>query len=327
MSTKPVFFSRSQICDQAWDNHITQSRQCVVYALSWYLDIVCEQWEALVWYSATGSFIAMPLPIKSRFGKRILYQPLFCQYLGIFSNQDLTADQTVEIFQALANRYDYISSYSFNPENTANLDCNRCYAGDFVWETRTTHWLDLQMAYPKILKGYTNDRKINLQRGAPTGWEFAHSNDFGPLIGLFTENHAAGIGRIHRNAFQILSRLGRCCGQRGIGTLTYAASGGRIHAGIWLVRYNGRTIYLFNAADQTGRKGNARAVMLNAYFEGNAGTDLIFDFESPQKKSIAKYYKDFGATAVPFLCMHRNVLPFAFRQIQQFRKWLLIRTS
>ncbi|SDE54727.1 Acetyltransferase (GNAT) domain-containing protein [Dyadobacter soli] len=326
MLLKPILLTRAQIDAQTWDNQIHQSQQCVIYALSWYLDIVCEQWEALVWPSASDFSMVMPLPVRRKFGSRVLYQPLFCQYLGIFSKNNISTEQCGAFMEALAGRFAYVSCYSLNPENFTAIHSIGHRLSGFKWEVFQTHWLDLQRPYRALLAGYSKDRKLNLKRGARMHWKITRSEDLEPLIALFEENHARCIGRIKANAYPTLRRLGEKCIQNGNGRLMYARTGAYVHAGIMLVHYRGRTIYLFNAADDAGRKGNARAVMLDRYFQANAGSESVFDFESPSKQSIAGYYSVFGAVAMPVYSIRRNALPFPLRQIQQFRKWLLIKT-
>jgi len=301
MPAKPVLLSRGQIDAHACDKHIHHGPQCVIYALSWYLDIVCGQWEALVWPSAADFSIVMPLPVRRKCGVCVLYQPLFCQYLGIFSKDDISADHCEAFLKALAGRCTYISSYSFNPQNHSILQSARHHLNGFKWEENQTHWLDLQQPYQGLRRRYSKDRKLNLKAGLKMRWEIVRSDDLGPLIALFAENHAPQIGRISAGAYQALEKLCRKCIQTGCGSLTYARLDSHVRAGMMLTRYGGRTIYLFNAVDQVGRKGNARVVMLDAYFRENAGLPSVFDFESPSKASIAGYYAGFGAVAVPFI--------------------------
>lgn len=327
MLPKPILLSRDQISDLTWDNHIHDSQQCVIYALSWYLDIVCEKWEALVWPAAADFSIAMPLPVTRKFGKRVLDQPLFCQYLGIFSKRELTEAQCKAFVQAVAEHFSYISNYAFNPDNFAPFAGLPHCLEMFDYEVFQTHWLDLGRRYEELYGGYSRDRKVNLKKGLSANWEVVESDDFAALIRLFMENHAERIGKIKAGAYQMLEQLGESCLDHAAGRLLYARTGSRVHAGMLLAHYRRRTIYLFNAADNLGRKGNARMVMLDAWFRENADAKSLFDFESPQIGSIARYYASFGATAKPFYCIMRNALPFPFRQIQQLRKWLLIRTS
>jgi hypothetical protein len=131
--------------------------------------------------------------------------------------------------------------------------------------------LDLQQSYQGLHRRYSKDRKLNLKAGLKMRWEIAGSDDLGPLIALFAENHAPQIGRIGAGAYQTLEKLCRKCIQTGCGSLTYARSASHVRAGMMLTCYGGQTIYLFNAAEQVGRKGNARVVMLDAYFRENVG--------------------------------------------------------
>lgn len=325
MICKPTLVSRQLISDEIWDDHISRSQQCVIYALSWYLDIVCEEWEALVWRDGDNFDAVMPLPITRKFGKKVLSQPLFCQYLGIFSTEALTPSHFNACFHALARHFPYISAYSFNPENFRLMDATVASAG-IAFEIQETHWLDLGKSYEAIFTGYSKDRKTNVRKGHVTRWQIADADDIGPLIELFASNHAAGIGTIRRNAYGVLNELVRCCLSRGDASLTYARTNARIHAGICIVRYGGRAVYLFNAADSAGRRGNARTVMLDAYFRRNSGDRLIFDFETPRKTSIAAHYESYGSTAMPFYQIGLNALPFPLRQIQRCRKWVLTKT-
>jgi len=324
MLPKPILLSRSQIDARSWDKHIHHSRQCVIYALSWYLDIVCKDWQALVWPSAADMRIVMPLPVQRKFGQRVLYQPLFCQYLGVFSKDELTAEQCQPFFQALKSHFPYISSYAFNPENFRVL--KTLLPDGFEVQVLQTHWLYLQRPYSELYRVYSKDRKANLKKSGRAAWNLVQSCDFEPLIRLFEENHAPGIGRIEKSAYEALKRLGAACIQNACGYLFYAYAGARQCAGVMLARYRGRAIYLFNAADGAGRKGHARAAILDRYFQCNAGREQVFDFESPQKESIARYYAGFGAVATPFYCIRRNALPSPFRQIQAARRWLLFKT-
>lgn len=298
----------------------------MIYALSWYLDIVCEQWKALVWPSANDFSIVMPLPVRRKFGRPVLYQPLFCQYLGIFSRDEPATSEYEPFLRAVAQYFPYISNYAFNPDNLPAIH-DADLSEYFGYEVFQTHWLDLRQPYAELYAGYSADRKLNLKRGLNANWEIIESDDFETLIKLFNENHAGRIGKIKSDAYRILEKLGKCCVSRGFGKIFYAREGLDTHAGVLLVHCHGRTIYLFNAANHAGRKGNARLAILDAWFRSFAGIGTVFDFESPQNEAVARYYGGFGTVAMPFCCIKRNALPFPFRQIQNLRKWLLVRTS
>src|ERR1035437_1443662 len=101
-----------------WDNCIDRSPNGSICVYSWFLDILCPQWSALV----MGDYaLVMPLPIRSKFGFYALLQPLFIQQLGVFGTETI---QPEIIQQFIDNIPSYIRlvDYHFNhlnpfPEN------------------------------------------------------------------------------------------------------------------------------------------------------------------------------------------------------------------
>ena len=76
-----------------WDRCIQNSINSNFYAKSWYLNIICENWDALILndYEAV-----MPIPYKKKLGIKYIYQPFFCQQLGLFSkNINLRVDRFI----------------------------------------------------------------------------------------------------------------------------------------------------------------------------------------------------------------------------------------
>jgi hypothetical protein len=321
---EPSLLRRTQIDIDCWDDLISRSPQSVIYAHSFYLDIVCQDWQALVW-PGTGPYeIAMPVPVRRKFGCTVVYQPLFCQFLGMFSARQLTATQAEAFVKAISANFSYISSYCFNPENTAVLAPFLCNYRQIEPALLTTEWLDLNRGYECIHTHFSEDRKLNVRKSHNQCWNIISFNNIHPVISLFAANHAHTIpGGVSNNAYCLLEKLFEVLCKKGFTDLRYAHREGVLHAGVLFVRYAGRVIYLFNAADETGRLDNARTFLLDQYFRQNAESNLVFDFEAPEKESVLKFYKSFGGKSVPFFRISQNRLPFPFRQICRLRKiWL-----
>ncbi|WP_439556428.1 GNAT family N-acetyltransferase [Dyadobacter sp.] len=317
----PVLLTRTQIDDAAWNALVQDSPQCVIYAFTYYLDIVCIDWKALVCSDGLGYKIIMPLPIRKSFGFEILYQPIFCQYLGIFSREPLTSEQAEVFLKAVSREYSYISAYHFNPENEPLLRGLMDLFPEFCMHSNTTHWLNLNQTYSQLTATFKKDRKKSLRKAWEAQWKLVPSTNIHPLIYLFVSNHSQKIpGGVNLNAFNVLESLYHALNMRAQAELWYAAKEGKIHAGILLVRSGARVIYLFNAADEIGRREHARTFLLDQYFREFCPGDQVFDFESPEVDSVASFYKSFGSKAVPFPAIRKNKLPFPFRQIQEWRR-------
>ncbi|MCF2518246.1 GNAT family N-acetyltransferase [Dyadobacter sp. CY351] len=332
----PLLIERAQICDATWNEHIRESLQCVIYAQTYYLDTVCESWKALVWPNIQHPDIVMPIPIRRKWGFQVVYQPIFCQYLGLFSLKPLSGLQLESFLRVVSKEFSYIAAYQFSPENSIRLSALAHTFPDFNFSQKHTHWLHLKGDVQQLDAGYSKDRKRNLVRSKGYNWEVQRSADIQPLIKLFKENQTARIpGGIDPDAFNRLEALFNVLQARQQAELYYGLSSedihaghlhagyphaGHPHAGILIVKFGGRAIYLFNAADQKGRKDNARTFMLDHYFRSIQDETLIFDFESPEVGSIAQFYLSFGSFPVSFYAIRRNELWFPLKQFQEWRK-------
>ncbi|WP_165933455.1 GNAT family N-acetyltransferase [Arundinibacter roseus] len=322
--TEPILLKRQEINDHAWNSLLTKSVYQSPYAYTGYLDCVSPNWQALVWPSTTQYKIILPLPIKKKWGITVIQQPLFCQFLGFFSEKDLEVEQVLSFLKVLHRHFRYISLYAFHPLQT-NLLATILPSYPFTQVGLfSTHWLSLNQSYDDIYQNYKPDRRKNLTRAVRWDWHSEVSEDIEPLIALFEQNHAEKLpSGVHPEAYHILRTLSEYLLSNGIGRLLYVRKNGEVCAGILLIETATCGIYIFNAADNSGRKGNARSYLLNEYFKEKENLNLIFDFETPEIENIANFYESFGAKKMEYLTLKKNNLPFPFRQIQELRKWII----
>ena len=323
------FLSRSEIDTVAWDACVAGSAQRVVYGYSWYLDAVLPQpgwkWVGVVDVGETGAYRAvMPVPLRRKFVAGVAYdwvvhQPLFCQFLDVFS-PDETCDPTL-FLRAVQQRYRYGSVLCLRPYPNSSL-------GFDVVRQRTTHVLDLSAGYEIIRRNYTRDRQVNLRRAERYGWTIIDATDPLPLLTLFRDYHADGIdGGVGDWAYDILRQLIHELQARKLVIIRYALSDGRVEAGALFVREGNRIVYLFNAASETSRRGNARTLLIDRIIQENAGRDstdkpILFDFESPHKASIVDFYRSFGATETVFREVRWNRLMLVERAAKAVVTWI-----
>src|ERR1700692_3437990 len=76
------YLKHNAIDKRRWDEAIDRAFNGMIYAKSWYLDIVSPQWDALV---SDDYRAVMPLTWRRKFGVYYLYQPFFTQQLGVFT--------------------------------------------------------------------------------------------------------------------------------------------------------------------------------------------------------------------------------------------------
>src|ERR1043166_572384 len=78
------YLEHSAIDKPKWDRCIESSANGMIYASSWYLDLVSPGWNALVEHDYQSVF---PLTRRKKFGFHYLCQPPFTQQLGLFGRE------------------------------------------------------------------------------------------------------------------------------------------------------------------------------------------------------------------------------------------------
>ncbi|MBO0939497.1 GNAT family N-acetyltransferase [Fibrella sp. HMF5335] len=332
------FLTRQQINDAAWNRCIDGAHNALVYGHTWYLDAVTHapgwRWVGLVVeHELSDNYAAvLPVPLRKRWGRWVIYQPLFCQFLAIFSPQAL--DPT-PFLAALGKRYRYASSL-----NLLLTEPVPTLPGWINQRALVTHVLPLTdalslpphqpRAYTHLHARYTPDRQMNLRRAAKrTGevadWQVIDSENIEPLLDLFRKNHAESIG-VGEWAYELFRGVFAELQQRGLITLRYTCVAGKPVAGAIFVQANGRVIYLFNAANHEGRRLNARTILLDEAvaraIKKATGQPLLFDFESPEKPGVVSFYESFGALPQAYIVLNWNRLTWLERRIQQLLSWL-----
>lgn len=321
--------TRSDLDATAWDACVAGAHNALIYGHTWYLDAVTNasgwQWEGLVEANVAGGYVAvLPVPLRRRWGRWVVYQPLFCQFLALFSEKPIDA---APFIKAVYDRYRYGSRWQLLLDPMPNLP------PQVRWQVMHTHVLPLVEMGSKrdaiswrdgIPHSYTADRRMNLRRATRRvadvpDWQLTESTDVEPLLTLFRENHADQIG-VGEWSYNLFRATFRAVQERGLGTLQYAWAGGSIVAGALFVAHHKRIIYLFNAANAEGRRLNARSILMdNQIREGTEKAAMaphLLDFESPDKPGVVAFYESFGATPQPYVSLSWNRLTWVEKLVQ-----------
>ncbi|UOR07281.1 GNAT family N-acetyltransferase [Hymenobacter aerilatus] len=308
-----------------WDALLEQAPNGLIYALSWYLDIVSPGWEALV-KEEQGRYVAvMPLPVRRKFGFRYLQQPLFAQQLGVFSLEVPTTEDWEVIGRLLRQLFRVVTRYSFNAANTDVL------AGNGVGvpvEAFTTYYLSLQPPYPQLLAGYKRNRRWRLNQARRRDLRIEPSTNIDRMVQIFHENTAPSIYGIIGEAYEyrLLKALYAAATQRHMATMWQAVSAqGEVIAMILLFRFKEQLIYIFNSSTEAGKEAGAISLLLDEVFRTHAGQTLYFDFEAPEVANVAHFYGSFGSVETPFATIAYNRLPWLMKQAKAVRMALVRR--
>lgn len=305
-----------------WDALITQAPNGLIYALSWYLDIVSPGWAALVREEQGRYVAALPLPVQTKLGFHVLQQPLFTQQLGLFylASAAPTAADWQQIGRLLRQRFWFITRYCFNTANAELLDAREL---GLSGSAATNYCLSLRPAYAQVRAGYKVKRRWEVQRARRRPLLVGPSTDIDQLVRLFADNTAGKIYGIigEGHEYSCLRALYAAAEQRGMVLMTQArAPTGEVLAMILVWRFKDRLTYLFSGASEAGRQAGAVSWLLDDVFRAHAGQqDLWFDFEAPNVAHITNFYRSFGPAPEPYFTITLDRLPWPLRQLRAAR--------
>jgi len=281
-----------QIDFKKYDNCIDTSYNAIIYAYSWYLDIVTKKnWEVLI----LGDYKAvMPLPfsrIKRKLFKKMIAQPFFCQQLGVFSLTELTQ----ETFNLFLTEYQRMSvfNYQFNHFN------NRFLENIHPKIEKVNYELSLNTSYDKIKKTYHKNLKRNLKKAQKNNLIITKNITINQFFKLKKEHSIHTIKQSHFKLMEalitkfILLKKGQFYGVLNKNQL--------VAIGFFMVS-NKRIIHQFSVSNLEGKSVAAIPFLFDYLIQEHANSNVVFDFEGSMITGIAQFFKSFGAENKSYIC-------------------------
>jgi hypothetical protein len=276
------FLTYTEIDKKKWDACIEHSTSDLIYAYSFYLDIACPNWAALVKddYSAV-----MPLPIRKKWGVSYVFTPFFIQQLGVFSDQAIPLE---EFLAALPHTFKLIE-YNLNWKNQDLSDF------PIHW---VTHHLNLGKSYAEIASAYDRTLKNNLKRAVQSGLKVEERGSIVDIIDLFKTDKGKDLAKIQAGDYKRLEKLAISCFEKRQGCFWEARENGTLLAGALFVWSDRHFIFLFSGNTARGKEVGALPFLLDSFIQSKAGEAGIFDFEGSNNLNLARFYKSFGSEKV-----------------------------
>jgi len=275
------YLTHSEIDKTKWDQCIDNSVNRLVYAKSWYLDIVSPRWEALI---ASDFQMVMPLPVKHKLFLAYLVQPLFTQQLGVFSAKEITSDDVSDFLNHIPQKF---FRQIFNL-NSANMLPQMAGVTD-----RMNFELDLNQKYSFIYQGYNENTQRNCKKGISKGILVEPSNDISLFIRLY-EKYAKK--KPNRFTLEKLRKVITYAIDNQKGEIVFACENANTAiSGAFFLKDLGRIIYMTSFSTAKGLENSAMFLIMDEMIRKNAMKPIIFDFEGSMIPGVARFFAGFGA--------------------------------
>lgn len=298
----------SDIDKKKWDSCITSSYNCRIYAMSFYLDVVCPQWEALIEddYAAV-----MPLTARKKYGIHYLFQPHFTQQLGIFSKQRTDQPTLLKFLKSIPEKFRF-TEICINTENSELFFLNNSIKKDagFILKSNSNFELELGKNYREIYNHYSENTKRNIKKAIKSDVYVSGEIDISELISLFRKNRGKEFSHLKKEYYSSLKNLVEVSKQKDLVKMTGAYNkNGILCAGALFLVFKKRAIFLFSATNKESKDNGAMFFLLNDFIFQHAEILSILDFEGSNDANLARFYKSFGAKEFVFLQIKKNNLP------------------
>lgn len=299
------YLSHSEIDPEKWDATIDASYNGMVYAKSWYLNIVSPGWQALVEDEYHSVF---PLTSRKKYGLSYLHQPFFTQQLGVFGRGTMTGSTVEKFISAIPESFRLIE-IQLNHENEISLQ-------DFKITERLTHHLDLSKPYEAIQKNYSENLKRNLKRAQQNSLSVVNNFETGMLINLFKSNRGKDLATLKEKDYATLDKLVAEGSKRNLITRLGIQQDDKLEAGAIFIRSNKEYIFLFSATGAKAKETGAMTLIIDHFIRTHSPEAMNLDFEGSMDAGLARFYKSFGSKEIVYLQIRKNKLPLPIRWIK-----------
>lgn len=273
------YVKRKDLNIDKYDACIQNARNSRIYALSNYLDIVADNWDALVLNDYEA---AMPLPWRSKYFLKYIYPPCWTQQLGVFSTNTINSNLVDAFIKAIPEKF-VKKTIQFNSECKNSLPLT----------DRINYTLSLNQEYNNLLKSYRKDRRDRLKKFKKLDLKISIETDVSKLIELFKINYHGKVS-LNELDYQKLEKLSLLQKLNPLILKIYNSNNELISGSLFFKDHH-RIYYLFSANNTEGNKVQGNTAILDYIIQKYAETNYILDFEGSMIPGIASFFKSFGS--------------------------------
>ncbi len=299
------YVTYNQLDKKKWDNCIVTADNSLLYAHSFYLDVMASHWDALV---MNDYEYVMPLTWNKKYGISYLFQPAFTAHLGVFGKK-ITADIVNDFLKAIPDKFKYWDIY-LNHGNHFQLK-------DFELYERMNYVMPLNDNYETIYKNYRDNIKRNIKKSLQLNAVVKKNFQVDDVISIAKEQ-LKNIAAVSDDDFSRFKKLYTLLNEKGK-AITYGvyASANELVSSCVFFLDDKRAYYILVGNHPNGKTIGASHALIDAFINDYAGQNLLLDFEGSDISSLAFFYSSFGAVEEKYVGIKINRLP---KLVRLFKK-------
>ncbi len=297
------YLKHTEINKSKWDECVLTSSNSLIFAYSFYLDIMAPNWNAIV---INDYEFVLPLPIKKKWGFKYFYIPPFTPQLGLFGeNPSLNIDKVLLLLKSEVRYGDIF----FNYANKISLN---------LVKQRINFILPLKDKYESIFGYYSADLKRILRKQVKNKIQYSMQNNIEYTVKLYRKYYAYRTPHLSDNDYKkfiamckLLHTKNKCF------TRSMCACDGSILCSI-ICLVDGKRIYtIMNPSTALGRKKEAATFLFDELIKEFSGTDKVLDFVGSDLPGVNFLLAKYCPIDEPVFFYHYNHLPYPIRYFKK----------
>lgn len=301
MQEAKLYYKRREEIDvDKWDQCIRLSSNGLIYAYSFYLDRMADDWDALV---MNDYEVVMPLPWRKKFGFYYLYQPSFTAQLGVFGH-NITGPVVKNFLHTIPTKFK-LWEFSLNQGNAFRLE-------EFNLSDRVNYILSLDEPYEILYKTFRENIRRNIKKASQYGCHVKTDVDINDIIELARQQPNAAPEDDFEKFKVLYTLLKERSAAKSYGI--FSNKNELLASGVFTFSHN-RAYYILVGNHPNGRTLGASHALIDAFIKDHAGQNLLLDFEGSDIRNLAFFYSSFGAKEENYPAIKLNKLPW-------YIKWL-----
>jgi len=292
MSATPIIFLKNKDINRAkWDYCIENSCNGTLYAMSWCLDAIAENWDALI----IGDYETIfPITYLKRFGINILYTPDFFQQLGIFSLKPLSEETLIDFLKVIPKKF-LFGKLNLNSGNKFTQDCG------FQINYRINIEQDISAPIHILRKGYGRNITENLRKARKNKIYIQESTDYCNSIEAYRINIGKERYYMGEKFYKLFYKFMETLTAKQLPVIHEAYNAeGKFLAGVVAAPFKNKIVLLMLGCNAEGYRTGATSLLLDSILERYTGIKEICDFEGSNTESVAYFYAGFGGYVVHY---------------------------
>ena len=298
------FLSRRDIENDKWNECIKSSHSSQIFGCSFYLDICCPDWSALVLNDYEAVF---PIIIKNKYLINHITQPYFVRHFGVY-----TTNASPDLKPWIQQLTKLASYFNFNVFNSSDDFSNEFESKEKIYQS-----LNLDYSYETIKKKYSESHLRKIKKITPLETAIIEISDYTIYIKEFrntVSEKKLNYKESHLNILlQLMNELPKHCKVISKGLLL----NGELVAGAYFVQYNNRLLYLKGFRRFSTDNDGGMFLLFDSTVKENCDQSLILDFGGSNNLNVRQFFKGFGAEDSVYLHLKKNEMPKIIRWLKK----------